>query len=273
LDGAERLYGVINVRLVQCGGDACIKQRRFLLTNVREKRSRELSHLQYMEWPDWGFPSDCSAFLRLVDYVDEHNASGGPIVVHCRFERALFVVSTMLNRFDSAGIGRTGTFCTVHAALEKFRAERAGLVTSGDVDDEQQQQQQQQTPAAHRAAAREAMPMAPLEGVSRDGTPPAHLSIVRLIGHLRAARPGMVQTKDQMQFTYTAIIAALQREMDEPVRDSTIRGRTKVKCCWSDCCCCCVFSSFVVICFVGNASDSCWRNVCRSMAWRCRSLL
>ena len=50
LEGAERLYGVINVRLVQCGGDEFIKQRRFVLTNVREQRSRELCHWQYVEW-------------------------------------------------------------------------------------------------------------------------------------------------------------------------------------------------------------------------------
>ena len=77
---AESLYGVMNVRLLQRGGDDDITERRFLLTHTEENRSRELVHFQYTEWPDWGVPNTASAFLRLVDAVDEHNVTNGPLV-------------------------------------------------------------------------------------------------------------------------------------------------------------------------------------------------
>ena len=158
--------------------------------------------------PDWGCPANCDAFLRLVDAVDEHNSSGGPIVVHC-----------------SAGIGRTGTFCTVHAAVEKFRAERAGSVPGPEGAASAVLR-----PASRHANAVEASPL-DAASVSRDGTPPGHLSVLRIVEHLRRARPGMVQTRDQYTFAYTAILTALQRENSDSGRASTLRGRIKVICC------------------------------------------
>jgi protein tyrosine phosphatase len=50
----ETLYGVINVRLVDAGGDENVVERRFLVTNTDEKRTREIVQFQYTEWPDWG---------------------------------------------------------------------------------------------------------------------------------------------------------------------------------------------------------------------------
>lgn len=58
---------------------------------------RIITHFQYREWPDHGLPSSPAGFLRLVQLVCQVD-TGTPIVVHC-----------------SAGIGRTGTFCTVHS--------------------------------------------------------------------------------------------------------------------------------------------------------------
>jgi protein-tyrosine phosphatase len=64
---------------------------------------REISHFQYREWPDHGLPKSTEKFRQLLALVDDTHATT-PIVVHC-----------------SAGIGRTGTFCTVHINLCKMR--------------------------------------------------------------------------------------------------------------------------------------------------------
>ncbi|XP_049852600.1 tyrosine-protein phosphatase 2-like [Schistocerca gregaria] len=64
---------------------------------------RTLIHYQYTEWPDHGLPSSTKLFLELVHRVNRHSGKE-PILVHC-----------------SAGIGRSGTFCTVHSVVNMMR--------------------------------------------------------------------------------------------------------------------------------------------------------
>ena len=79
-----------------------ITTRTMLLENTQTGESRDIFHIQYREWPDHGLPSSASTFRYLLRLVDVYHDKQGPIVVHC-----------------SAGIGRTGTFCTVRTILEQ----------------------------------------------------------------------------------------------------------------------------------------------------------
>jgi len=56
-----------------------------------------------MDWPDHGLPESTEAFREVLTNVDKVRKNSTPIVVHC-----------------SAGIGRTGTFCTVHSILQQL---------------------------------------------------------------------------------------------------------------------------------------------------------
>jgi len=73
-------------------------------TSSDEPKSRVVSQFQYIAWPDHGLPVSTDAFLDLAEQADEANKTNGPLIVHC-----------------SAGIGRSGTFCTVHATIEKIK--------------------------------------------------------------------------------------------------------------------------------------------------------
>lgn len=87
------------------------------LYNKKTRESRAVAHYLYMSWPDFGVPKSASAMLEFRSQVKQHQASaiqalhsewtghsgGPPIVVHC-----------------SAGIGRTGTFCTLDICLSKL---------------------------------------------------------------------------------------------------------------------------------------------------------
>jgi len=76
--------------------------RKLLLENIETSESRVIHQFQYTAWPDHGVPLSTTAFLELADAADKANSTQGPIVVHC-----------------SAGIGRTGTFSTIHSTLKK----------------------------------------------------------------------------------------------------------------------------------------------------------
>lgn len=64
---------------------------------------RSLLHFQFLAWPDYGIPSSGSCITNLVFAVREAQAkacSQAPVVVHC-----------------SAGVGRSGAFCTIDNAM------------------------------------------------------------------------------------------------------------------------------------------------------------
>ncbi|MGH0137733.1 UNVERIFIED_CONTAM: hypothetical protein FKN15_018115 [Acipenser sinensis] len=79
--------------------------------------SRDVAHYLYMIWPDFGVPKSASGMLDFRSQVKQHQEAafqafgsewtgppgGPPIVVHC-----------------SAGIGRTGTFCTLDICLSRL---------------------------------------------------------------------------------------------------------------------------------------------------------
>ncbi|XP_007574306.1 receptor-type tyrosine-protein phosphatase C-like isoform X3 [Poecilia formosa] len=82
--------------------------RHLSLTNKREKNlEREVTHIQFMSWPDHGVPGEPHLLLKLRRRVNAFkNVFSGPIVVHC-----------------SAGVGRTGTYIGIDAMMEGLEAE------------------------------------------------------------------------------------------------------------------------------------------------------
>eukprot|EP00088_Acartia_fossae_P011242 TRINITY_DN15652_c0_g1_i1.p1 TRINITY_DN15652_c0_g1~~TRINITY_DN15652_c0_g1_i1.p1 ORF type:complete len:612 (-),score=68.64 TRINITY_DN15652_c0_g1_i1:409-2019(-) len=86
------------------------------LTDTSTNESRPVSHFAFSSWPDYGTPDTALSMLQFLQCVRERQSEmvaaldnwsghplGPPIVVHC-----------------SAGIGRTGTFCTLDIAIRKF---------------------------------------------------------------------------------------------------------------------------------------------------------
>ncbi|KAG4910671.1 hypothetical protein JHK87_056787 [Glycine soja] len=107
---------------------------RHLEVNHREVEDAPLSvlHIQYPEWPDHGVPKDTLAVREILKRLYHLPSNLGPIVVHC-----------------SAGIGRTGAYCTIHNTIQRilagdmsavriantiamFRSQRIGMVQTQD---------------------------------------------------------------------------------------------------------------------------------------------
>ena len=102
--------------------EAYVIVRRFTLSHSAEPfvPMREIIHLQYSTWPDFGAPAHPAHLLGLVEQCDAvvRLSNGGspstpapastrPILVHC-----------------SAGCGRTGTFCTVDSVIDMMKRQR-----------------------------------------------------------------------------------------------------------------------------------------------------
>ncbi|XP_008410585.1 tyrosine-protein phosphatase non-receptor type 9 [Poecilia reticulata] len=114
------------------------------LYNTQSGEKREVCHYLYVSWPDFGVPKSASAMLDFREHVLERRKAavqslgsswrgppgGPPVVVHC-----------------SAGIGRTGTFCTldiclsqledvgtvnVHQTVRRMRTQRAFSIQTWD---------------------------------------------------------------------------------------------------------------------------------------------
>ena len=69
-----------------------------------------MSQYHFVSWPDHGVPKFATSLLSFIRRVQkEHNKDlGVPLLVHC-----------------SAGVGRTGTFITLDAMLERIRSEES----------------------------------------------------------------------------------------------------------------------------------------------------
>ncbi|XP_031746899.1 tyrosine-protein phosphatase non-receptor type 18 [Xenopus tropicalis] len=80
---------------------------RKLRVTFREE-SRDISHFQYVAWPDRGIPDSYSCFLEMIQLVPQYQReSRVPLCVHC-----------------SAGCGRTGVICMVEYIQSLLQRQR-----------------------------------------------------------------------------------------------------------------------------------------------------
>jgi len=94
------VFGEITVTKLEEEDNGNFVLRRFLLSKGNE--AREVYHLHFTGWPDFGVPQSTHGILELVSTVNNLQAEmgEGPLIVHC-----------------SAGVGRSASFIAIHQAV------------------------------------------------------------------------------------------------------------------------------------------------------------
>lgn len=116
-EGRTEQHGYFLVRNTHIQVFQDFKLSHLELYNTQSGERREVYHYLYVSWPDFGVPKSASAMLDFREHVLRRREAavqslgsswtgppgGPPVVVHC-----------------SAGIGRTGTFCTLDICLSRL---------------------------------------------------------------------------------------------------------------------------------------------------------
>ena len=125
---------------------------------------------QYTGWPDMGVPDNTDSFFKLIECIDNLKKRPdyipGPITIHWY---VIFNISFILTQSSSAGVGRTGTFCTIHILLSQYKEYLR------------------------------------LSKEERDNDTHFDFNIYKIVKQLKNLRVGMVQRKEQYRFCYTAV--------------------------------------------------------------------
>eukprot|EP00026_Physarum_polycephalum_P004129 Phypoly_transcript_04146.p1 GENE.Phypoly_transcript_04146~~Phypoly_transcript_04146.p1 ORF type:complete len:580 (+),score=86.30 Phypoly_transcript_04146:82-1821(+) len=150
-----------------------------------QAQTRKVLHYQYEGWPDHGVPPSAAPIRELVRTIEKEKEGAqhlptpqpSPMVVHC-----------------SAGVGRTGTFVTIHMTLLRLFHE----LRENGIDPFKLPLQSSSNSFHSKQNNSNNTPQLPLTLTSK-------FNLYNTVLKLRRQRPGMVQQQEQYVFCYEAV--------------------------------------------------------------------
>ncbi|XP_037985937.1 tyrosine-protein phosphatase non-receptor type 23 [Motacilla alba alba] len=107
--GQPVAHGPLSVVLTSLRATPTHVERMLTLQYRDQSLKRTVAHLQFTSWPELGLPDSKGSLLRFIQEVHGHylhqRPLHTPVVVHC-----------------SSGVGRTGAFCLLYAAVQEVEA-------------------------------------------------------------------------------------------------------------------------------------------------------
>ena len=225
--------------------------RKFALSHAAHPFApmREITHLHYPSWPDFGTPAQPSHLLALVELANvmqraalpvdanviaasvaserpmtshwydepETNTSARPMLVHC-----------------SAGCGRTGTFCTVDSVIDMLKRQRQA--SSPTNKHRQQDDTEGDTPMADTTNGGEGQANGQVPRNSAAGSEEIDTAFINdttsdliaaTVEDFRHQRLSMVQSLRQFVLCYETVLEWIWRSQDKSNGLSHARNRAR----------------------------------------------
>ncbi|KAK8086582.1 hypothetical protein PG994_001556 [Apiospora phragmitis] len=189
---------------------------------------REVTHLHYPSWPDFGVPAQPSHLLALVELANVMQRAALPVDANTIAASVATERGVTPNWYEepesdnnprpmlvhcSAGCGRTGTFCTVDSVIDMLKRERIASVSANKRKDNDGDINMDGV-TAPQASARAG------SGPNNGGDTPLDLSwvgddsidlIARTVEDFRSQRLSMVQSLRQFVLCYETIVEWIWR--------------------------------------------------------------
>jgi protein tyrosine phosphatase len=234
--------------------------RKFALSHSAEPFApiREITHLHFPAWPDFGTPAQPSHLLALVELANVMQRAALPVETPSVVgPRRNSITSQPFAWYDepesdpksrpmlvhcSAGCGRTGTFCTVDTVLDMLKRQRMSRESSifgrdddGDVsmtgsddggfpfgggDSAPQRRPSRHRTNSSKPAAQGALSL-DTSWLSNDGED----LILRTVKELREQRLSMVQSLRQFVLCYESVLEWISRSHENRLMGSNGRAR------------------------------------------------
>ncbi|KAI1179517.1 hypothetical protein F4777DRAFT_434067 [Nemania sp. FL0916] len=207
---------------------------------------REITHLHYPSWPDFGTPAQPSHLLALVELANGMQRAALPADARALASPKATDYSSTMSWFDepeseararpllvhcSAGCGRTGTFCTVDSVIDMLKRQRLASMdrkSRKDADGDVTMDDQATSPkkAKHNDSMRELSWNA--SGVDAGWVGEAGLDLIEAtVEDFRKQRLSMVQSLRQFVLCYESITEWVWRLQDKNSSGNDIRGRLR----------------------------------------------
>jgi len=152
--------------------------------------NKEILHVQYLGWPDHEAPkeSEIITFLDIIPVIDKFDSTD-PIIIHC-----------------SAGVGRSGSFCVFHKLYSIIQEILTGNISESKLQYMLETSDQDSINCMHSLNIRNFFSW---NTFFNDRS--ISIDIVNTILAMRKYRYGLVQSKEQLQFCYIALIHSIEK--------------------------------------------------------------
>ncbi|KAI1295110.1 hypothetical protein F5Y03DRAFT_310590 [Xylaria venustula] len=222
--------------------------RKFALSHAAHpfEPIREITHLHYLSWPDFGTPAQPSHLLALVELANvmqrsalpldskaitasvsaehpatmswydepESEAKARPLLVHC-----------------SAGCGRTGTFCTVDSVIDMLKRQRLASLakrTRQDMDGDVDMEDRANSPKKAKHSDSPDDLSGNFKGVDAGWVGETELDLIQVtVEDFRKQRLSMVQSLRQYVLCYESITEWVWRLQEKINGGTNNRGRLR----------------------------------------------
>ncbi|KAI1153249.1 hypothetical protein F4825DRAFT_461224 [Nemania diffusa] len=209
---------------------------------------REITHLHYPSWPDFGAPAQPSHLLALVELANVMQRSALPIDAKALPASISAEHSATINWFDepeseakarpllvhcSAGCGRTGTFCTVDSVIDMLKRQRLASTkrTRKDTDGDVAMDDRGTSPkkARHDDSTKVTKELSGnFKGVDSGWVGETGLDLIEAtVEDFRKQRLSMVQSLRQFVLCYESIAEWIWRLQDKNNGGTNNRGRLR----------------------------------------------